>query len=332
MQTKERTMTAITQHTYGSSEQMHVAEVPLPQPAPDEVLIEVHAAGVDRGVWHVMTGKPYLIRVTPYGGLRGPKNPVPGSDVAGRVVAVGSEVTRFAEGDEVFGIGVGAFAEYAVAKETKLVHKPNTVSFDEAGTAAVSGITALQALTETGRLEPGQSVLVIGAAGGVGSFAVQIARALGGIVTGVASGEKLDLVRALGASDTIDYRTENYLDGSRRWDLIIDTGGSNPVSALRRALHKRGTLVIVGGEGGNVAGVGRQIGALLRSIFVKQRLTSFISAEKTEYIQRLADLMADGAVRPAVGSTYSLQEAPQAVSDLTDGAIRGKAAVLVRTD
>jgi NADPH:quinone reductase-like Zn-dependent oxidoreductase len=306
-------------------------EIDPPTIGPDEVLLEVHAAGLDRGVWHVMTGKPYLIRVTPYGGLSGPKHPVPGSDVAGRVVAVGEAVTRFAVGDEVFGIGRGTYAVYATAKEAKLVRKPAGISFEQAGVAAISGITALQALTTIGRLEPGNTVLVIGASGGVGSYAVQIAKALGGVVTGVASTAKLDLVRSLGAEHVIDYTTTDYLDGTSRYDLVIDIGGSNPIRRLRRALTPRGTLVIVGGEGGDtLTGIGRQLRAAMLSPFVGQRLTFFLSAERTEDIQRLADVMAEGSVVPAVGSRYPLDQAPQAIADLEAGRVRGKAVVVVR--
>lgn len=325
-------MRAVLQDRYGTAEAMHLGEAVRPSLQPDEVLVEVHAAGVDRGVWHLMTGKPYVIRVTPFGGLRGPKNPVPGGDLAGRVAEVGDAVTRFAVGDEVFGIGNGSFAEYAVAPESKLVHKPAGVAFDQAGVAATSGVTALQALTTVGRLEAGQRVLVIGAAGGVGSHAVQIAAALGAVVTGVASTDKLDLVRSLGADAVVDYRGGgDYLDGSTRYDLVIDTGGSNPLRRLRRALTPDGTLVIVGGEGGgSLMGIGRQLRAVLLSPFIRQRLTFFISSAGTDELQQLADLLADGRVVPAVGARYPLDQAPQALVDLESGRIRGKAAIVVR--
>ncbi len=324
-------MRAIVQHTYGSAGALGLAQVHRPAIGPDEVLLEVHASGVDRGVWHIMRGTPYVIRLTPYGGLRGPKNPVPGSDVAGRVVAVGDAVTRFSVGDEVFGIGRGTFAEYAVATEAKLVPKPAGVTFEQASVAALSGITALQALTSIGRMEPGQRVLVIGASGGVGSYAVQIATALGGVVTGVASTAKVDLVRSLGAERVIDYTTTDYLDGSDRYDLVIAIGGNDPVRRLRRALTPRGTLVLVGGEGGGtLTGIGRQLRAVMLSPFVGQRLTFFLSAERPEDIQRLADLMADSSVVPAVGARYPLEQAPQALADLEAGRVRGKAVIVVR--
>ena len=324
-------MRAVVQDTYGSSDALRLDTIDRPAIEPDEVLLQVHAAGVDRGVWHIMHGTPYVIRLTPYGGLRGPTNPVLGSDVAGRVVAVGDAVTRFAVGDEVFGIGRGTFAEYAAAKEAKLVHKPAGLSFEQAGVAALSGITALQALTTIGHLAPGQRVLIIGASGGVGSYAVQIAATLGGVVTGVASTAKLDLVRSLGAESAIDYTATDYLDGSTRYDLVLAIGGNDPVRRLRRALTPRGTLVMVGGEGGGtLTGIGRQLRAAMLSPFIGQRLTFFLSAERTEDIQQLADLMADGRVEPAVGPRYPLDQAPQAIADLEAGRVRGKAVIVVR--
>ncbi len=327
----DRRMQAIVQHSYGTSEALHLATIDRPTIAADEVLLEVHAAGVDRGVWHVMTGTPYLMRLTPYGGLRGPTSAVPGSDVAGRVVAVGEDVTRFSVGDEVFGVGAGTYAEYAAAKEAKLVPKPAGVTFEQAGTTAISGLTALQALTSIGQMQAGQSVLVIGASGGVGSFAVQIAAALGGVVTGVASAGKADLVRSLGAEKVVDYHDDAYLDGSQRYDLVVAIGGNAPLRRLRRALAPRGTLVIVGGEGGGtLTGIGRQLRAASLSPFVGQRLVFFLSAERADDLQRLADLMADGSVVSAVGARYPLDQAPQAIADLEAGRVRGKAVIVVR--
>lgn len=329
--TDTATMRAVVQRSYGPAETLHLTEVARPSIKADQVLIEVHASGVDRGVWHLTTGLPYAVRMAGYG-IRRPKQPIPGLDVAGRVVAIGEDVERFAVGDEVFGIGSGTFAEYAVAEQSKLAHKPAALSFEQSAVAAISGITALQALTDVGGLRADQSVLVIGASGGVGTYAVQIARALGATVTAVASAAKADLVRALGASEVIDYASEDYLDGGRRYDLIIDTGGLNPVRRLRRALTATGTLVIVGGEGGGrwTGGTGRQMRAMLMSVFVRQRLTTFISSEKHDHIERLASLMADGSVVPAIGSRYRLEQAPDALSDLAAGRMRGKGVVVVR--
>jgi NADPH:quinone reductase-like Zn-dependent oxidoreductase len=323
-------MRAVVQAAYGGPETLRVEEAAHPEIGADEVLIEVHAAGLDRGVWHLMTGLPYLVRLTGFGFSR-PKTPVPGLDVAGRIVAVGADVTRFEPGDEVFGIASGAYAEYATAKEKKLSHKPMSLSFAEAAVASISGITALQALTDVGRLEPGQRVLVIGASGGVGSYAVQIAKALGATVTGVASGGKAELVWSLGADEVVDYATTDYLDGSTRYDLIIDTGGRNPLRRLRSALERTGTLVIVGGEGGGriTGGFGRQIRAALLSPFVSQRLSMFISQEHHRHIDRLAELFAGGDVKPAVGRRYALSEVPQAIADLESGKAAGKSVVVI---
>ena len=242
-------MRAMVQDRYGTAEVLELRTIDRPQIESTQVLIEVHAAGVDRGVAHLVTGTPYLIRLAGYG-ITKPKHPIPGADVAGRVVAVGDEVTRFRPGDEVFGIANGAYAEYAAADEHKLVHKPANITFQQAGVAAISGGTALQALTDVGRLEAGQRVLVVGASGGVGTYAVQLAKALGGVVTGVASTAKVDMVRSIGADDVIDYSTQEYLDGTTRYDLIIDIGGRNSIRRLRRALTPTGTLVLTGGEGG----------------------------------------------------------------------------------
>lgn len=323
-------MRAAVQHRYGSSDALTVSTIDRPDINSDEVLIEVVAAGVDRGVWHLITGRPYLVRLAGYGVTK-PKNPVPGLDVSGRVVAVGSDVRRFRVGDEVFGIAGGAYAEFAAAKEEKLAHKPAGLSFEKASVAAISGITALQALTDVGAVEAGQAVLIIGASGGVGTYAVQLAKALGATVTGVASGTKADLVESLGADHVIDYAAADYLDGATRYDLIIDIGGRNPVARLRRALKTTGTLVIVGGEGGGsvTGGIGRQLRAKMLSPFVSQRLTFFVSAEHHSDIERLARFMEAGDVTPAIGSRYRLEDVPQAIADLEAGRTRGKSVILV---
>ncbi len=327
------TMRAIVQRAYGSADQLELAIVDRPTIATDEVLIEVSAAGLDRGVWHLMTGSPYLVRLAGFG-LTKPKQPIQGLDVAGRVIAVGSDVTRFSPGDEVFGIASGSFAEYAAAKEDKLALKPSAATFEQAAASAISGITALQALTDVGELEADQHVLVIGASGGVGTFAVQLAKALGAKVTGVASTAKLDLVRSLGADQVIDYTTDDPTDGSRQYDLIIDTGGRTPVRRLRRALTERGTLVIVGGEDGGrwTGGIGRQLRAVLLSPFTKQRLATFISNEAHSSIERLAEFIDAGAVVPAVGQRFTLEHTADAIRQMEAGTTRGKSIIVVRTD
>ena len=325
------TMTAVTQRAYGSADVLSVETVERPTIADDEVLIEVVAAGLDRGVWHLMTGRPYLIRLMGYGPTR-PKQPIPGGDGAGRVVARGDEVTRFSVGDEVFGIASGSFAEYAVAKESKLAAKPRNTSFEQAAASTISGITALQALTTVGRIEPGRHVLVIGASGGVGSFAVQLAKALGATVTGVASTAKLDSVRALGADHVVDYTTTEVDDTGRRYDLVVDIGGRNPLRRLRRALTSDGTLVIVGGEDGDrlTGGIGRQLRAAILSPFVAQRLAFFVSSESLDDIETLAAHLGDGSVVPAVDRCYPLRQTPDAIRAMEAGDVQGKAVITVR--
>lgn len=324
------TMRAVVQERYGHADVLELREVPTPRPGADEVLIEVHAAGVDRGVEHLMTGEPYLVRLG--FGLRRPRQPIPGLDVAGRVVALGSAATRFQVGDEVMGIARGAYAELAVAAEAKLVHKPRRLGFAEAAVAPISGSTALQALTDHGRLQPGERVLVLGASGGVGSYAVQLAVAMGAHVTGVASGAKAEMVRALGAERVIDHRRQHVDADGPVYDLIIDAGGRNPLRRLRRALTREGRLVIVGGEGGNrvTGGIGRQLRAAALSPFVRQDLGFFIQEESERQMGRLVEHLESGAVVPAVARTFTLDEAPDALRALAAGEIAGKAAIVVR--
>ncbi|MGI9615958.1 MAG: NAD(P)-dependent alcohol dehydrogenase [Acidimicrobiales bacterium] len=321
-------MTGATQRRYGNADELRIEQICRPEIAADEVLIEVVAAGLDRGVVHLMTGTPYLIRLMGFG-LRRPKNPVPGFDVAGRVVDVGAFVTRFEPGDEVMGIAKGSFAEYAAAAESKLVHKPEGSSFEAAGVATISGISALQALTTEGNVAAGERVLVIGASGGVGMYAVQIASAFGAVVTGVASGEKCDFVRSLGAHAAIDYKTTDLGDLDQQFDLIIDIGGRNPIGKLRGLLAPSGRLVIVGGENGGriTGGIGRQLGAALLSLFVKQKLGFFMSEESGQYIEPLAELLASGQVVPAVGSRFPLEETAAAIRALEAGQVYGKIAI-----
>lgn len=322
------TMRAIVQDRYGEVDALSMEQTERPQIAADEVLIRVHAAGMDRGTWHTMTGRPYLMRIMGFG-FRGPKNRVPGLDVAGTVVEVGSSVTRFAVGDEVFGISRGSFAEYAAAREDKLAAKPQSLTFEQAAVVPVSGITALQALRDAGHLQAGQRVLIIGASGGVGSYAVQIAKALGAHVTGVASTSKLDLLRSLGADDVIDYTREDFAEGPARFDLIIDIAGNSPLTRLRRALTAHGTLVIVGGEnGGSVTGgIGRQFRALAISPFLRQRLTMHATKERAGDLEPLTDLIESGRVTPSLERTYSLDQVPAAMRQLQAGTVRGKLAV-----
>lgn len=320
-------MRAIVQKRYGTADELALQVIDRPVLEAGEVLVQVHAAGLDRGTWHLMTGLPYAVRLA--FGLRAPKNAVPGFDLAGVVVEVGRDVTRFQPGDEVFGIGRGSFAELAPAREDKLTHKPANVTFQQAAALAISGLTALRGLTDVGRLEAGQRVLVIGASGGVGTYAVQIAKALGAHVTGVASAAKADLVRSIGADHVIDYASEDFADGSRRYDLILDIAGSSSVARLRRALSPSGTLVIAGGEDGGrwTGGVDRQLRAVALSPFVDQRLTTFIAKEHHTGLERLARLVEDGHIVPVIEQTYPLEEMPEAMRHLAAGRARGKLVV-----
>src|SRR6266581_1052498 len=231
-------MKAIVQDTYGSPDVLELRDIDKPVVGDDEVLVRVHAAGVDQGVWHLMAGMPYLLRLAGFG-LRAPKNPVRGSDVAGRVEAVGENVTRFQPGDEVFGTCDGSFAEYASARADRLAPKPANLSFEQAAAVPTSGLAALQAVRDQGKVRPGQRVLIIGAGGGVGTFAVQIAKAGGAEVTGVSSASKTELVRSIGADHVIDYTREDFADGRNRYDVILDIAGNRSLSELRRALTPR---------------------------------------------------------------------------------------------
>jgi NADPH:quinone reductase-like Zn-dependent oxidoreductase len=326
------TMKAIVQDTYGSADVLKLREIDKPAPADGEVLIEVRAAGVDPGVWHLMTGVPYLVRAMGFG-LRAPKVPVRGRDVAGRVEAVGANVTRFKPGDEVFGTAEGTFAEYVCAREDRLALKPANLTFEQAAATPISGVTALQAIRDGGKVKTGQNVLVIGAAGGVGSFAVQVAKAFGATVTGVCSTNKLDLVRSIGADHVIDYTREDFTDGSRRYDLVVDTAGNRPLTQLRRALAPKGMLLIVGGEGGGgrwLAGFDRQIfRAPLLSLMAGQSLRPLVAKESSADLVALSALIEEGKVTPLIDRVYPLSEAPDAIRYLAQGHARGKVVVKI---
>jgi len=331
--TADRTMQAIVQDAYGTTDVFRYERTARPEIADHEVLLRVHAAGLDRGTWHMMAGKPYLLRIIGFG-FRRPKNPVPGIDVAGTVVAVGSDVTRFAVGDEVYGMSRGSFAEHAAAREDKLAHKPANLTFEHAAVAPISAGTALQAVVDVGRVEAGQKVLVLGASGGVGTYAVQLAKAFGAEVTGVASTAKLDFVRSLGADHVLDYTRDDFADGTRKYDLILDIGGLPTLSRLRRALTSTGTAVIVGGEnGGNVTGgFGRSLRAPLVSLFMRQRLTMLASKERATDLERLAPLLEAGQVVPSIDRTYPLDQVPDAMRHLEAGRIRGKVAITIPSE
>lgn len=321
------TMRAIVQDHYGSSDTWQLTDIDRPEITADDVLVKVHAAGLDRGTWHTMTGRPYLMRIMGFG-LRSPKNRVPGLAVAGTVAAVGANVTRFTVGAEVLGVSRGAFAEYAAAREDKLAHKPSTLSFDQAAAVPISATTALQGL-RLGRIEAGQKVLIIGASGGVGTYAVQLAKANGAEVTGVCSAAKADLVRSLGADHTLDYATDDVTDGSRRYDLILDIAGNTPLRHLRHALNPTGSLVIVGGEskGNLTGGVGRSLRAPLVSIFVPQRLAMLAAKEHHADLIPLTELIDAGRLTPIIDATYTLDQARDAMRKLEAGSVRGKISI-----
>jgi NADPH:quinone reductase-like Zn-dependent oxidoreductase len=320
-------MRAIVHAAYGTAPEdvLHLEEVAKPTIDVAQVLVRVHATSVDRGTWHIMAGLPYPIRVAGFG-LRKPKYLNPGRSLAGTVEAVGKDVTGFEPGGEVFGICAGSFAEYASVRPDKLAPKPSNLSFEEAAAVPISGLAALQAVRDHGAVDPGQMVLIVGASGGVGTFAVQIAKAFGAQVTGVCSTAKMDLVRALGADHVIDYSSEDFADGEHHYDVILDIGGNRRLSDLRRALTPTGRLVIVGGEtdGRWLGGTDRQLRAQLLSLFVSQRLGTFIASENAADLIALGELIEAGEVKSAIDRTYPLSDVATAIRHLIDGHARGK--------
>jgi NADPH:quinone reductase-like Zn-dependent oxidoreductase len=321
-------MKAIVQDEYGSADALRFEDVEAPVAGQGEVLLRVRAASAFIGDWHVMTGTPYAIRLV--SGLRSPKQRVRGQDVAGTVEALGEDVTGFLVGDEVFGVGVGTFAEYATARTDRLAPKPTNLSFEEAATVPTTGCTALQGLRDVGHVRSGQTVLVIGAAGGVGSFAVQIAKAFGAHVTGVSSTSKVELVRSIGADEVIDYTREDIVDGKRRFDVIFDTAGNREASYLRGALTPKGTLVLAGGEGGGRwLGMGRVMRAKAVSPFVGQKMTNYLARPKADDLHVLKDLIEAGKLKPLIGATYPLSDVPDAMRELGMGHGRGKVVITV---
>ena len=325
-------MKAIVQDRYGGPDVLEFSDIGQPVPKDNEVLVQVQAAGLHRGDWHVMTGLPYLIRlVVPDLGLRKPKVPVRGMDLAGRVEAVGPNVTRFQPGDEVFGWADGAFAEYAAAPEDQLAPKPADLSFEQAAAVPTSGFAALQGLCDSGEVQPGQQVLIIGAAGAVGLFAVQLAKTFGAQVTGVASTTQLELVRSVGADEVIDYTRDDVTDGTSRWDLILDTAGHRSLSQLRRALTPKGTLVIVGSEGRGrwLGGFDRSLRAPLLARLVGQRLRMLASKPGQQDLQTLRELLEAGKLTPVIDRTYPLGDVPEAMRQMVEGHTRGKLVITV---
>jgi len=322
------TMAAITQHGYGGIEQLRIDRMPVPTPGPDQVLVRVHAVSPDSGTIHIMAADPKLVRLA-FGWSR-PRQPVIGLSFAGEVVAVGDRVEGVAVGDRVAGSAPAAFAEYVVAAPQKIARIPDAVSMTDAATLAISGTTALQAVRDAARVQAGQSVLVIGAGGGVGAFLVQLAVAAGARVTGVASASKADLVRSLGAVDVIDYRTTPGPEGWGRFDVIIDTADGRALHVLRRALTERGTLVIVGADnagGPLLRGADRQLRAVLQNPWVRHRLAAVVNRENGDDVAVLLDMVARGALRAPIDAVAPLEEALPLIERLQRQQVAGKAVI-----
>lgn len=324
-------MRAIAQDRYGDASVLTLKEIDRPEPGQGEVLVRVKAAGADPGVWHMMTGVPYLMRVIGFG-LRRPKVPVRGLALAGIVEAAGPGVTRFGPGDEVFGTcRSGSFAEYATAREDRLAPKPRKLTFEQAAALPVSAVTALQAIRSAG-IKAGQRTAITGAGGGIGTFAVQLAKAQGATVTGVCGPAKADLVRSIGADEVIDYTRAEIDAGGARYDVIIDTAGNRPLALLRRALAPRGTLVLAGGDRYDrpvVTGMSRQLRATSLSMFTGQRLRPLLARENAADLETLARLAGDGAVTPVVDRTYPLADAAEAIRQIAGGHATGKGVVVI---
>jgi len=320
-------MRAIVQDVYGSPDVLELREIDRPPIGDGEALVRVRAASVNPVDWHVMRGSPYVVRLAG-SGLRRPRNAVPGGDVAGVVDAVGRNVTRLRPGDEVFGWCRGACAEYARAAEDHLLPKPASLTFEQAATVPLAGTTALQGLRDIGRLRAGQTVLVIGASGGVGTFAVQIAKALGAEVTGVCSTRNVEMVRSIGADRVIDYTVDDFTQGGRRYDLILQLAGTRSPSECRRALTVRGTLVLSSGDG-RMSGIGRTLAATVSSPFVSQRLVAWLARMNGADLEALAGFVEAGQVTPVIDRTYALGETAAAIRHLEEGHTRGKLVITV---
>jgi NADPH:quinone reductase-like Zn-dependent oxidoreductase len=323
------TMKAIVQDEYGSPvDVLALEEIDKPAVKDDEVLVRVRAASIHIGDTYVMRGVPYVMR--PMFGLRKPKARVPGTDIAGQVEAVGKDVSRFQAGDEVFGWCKGGFAEYANAEESKLVAKPVNLTFEQAAAVPTSALTALQALRDHGKVQPGQKVLIVGASGGVGTFAVQIAKSFGAEVTGVCSTRNVDMVRSIGADHVIDYTTDDFTQGGQRFDLIFDNVGSHSLSDARRALTPNGTLLANGAQvGGWVGGLGRVLKASVSSLFVRQQGRPFVSLPNGDGLATLKELIEAEQVTPVIDRTYPLSQTSEAMGHVGEGHAQGKTVITV---
>jgi NADPH:quinone reductase-like Zn-dependent oxidoreductase len=322
-------MKATVQDRYGSADVLEFREVVKPQIADGEVLVRVRAAGVNPADWAIMSGLPYVAR--PVYGLGKPKVGIRGTDVAGQVEAVGASVTRFRQGDEVFGWATATYAEYAAVPESTLAAKPTNVTFEQAASVPMAGLVALQAVRDHGKVQAGQRVLVVGASGGIGTFAVQIAKSFGAEVTAVCSTRNVDMVRSIGADHVIDYTVEDFTQGEQRYDFILDNVADHSLSELRRALAPTGGLVPNGGRFDNrwFASGGRVIQAHVLKRFVGQRLLPFLVSQKVDDLVALKEMIEAGKVTPVMDRTYPLSEAAEAVSYVGGGHTRGKVVITV---
>jgi NADPH:quinone reductase-like Zn-dependent oxidoreductase len=319
-------MKAIVQHSYGGPETLEFQEIDRPTIGPNDVLVRVHAASVHIGDWILMTGSPYVMRFAT--GLRKPRNPVPGTDAAGTIEAVGMDVTHHRPGDKVFGWCAGAFAEYASGPEDQFIAKPANLTFEQAAAVGVSATTALQLFRDTGKVQPGQKVLINGASGGVGTFAVQIAKAFGAEVTGVTSTRNVDLVRASGADHVVDYTREDFTEGEVRYDLILDNVGNHSMARARGALSPTGTLISNGG--GHAGGkLGRTIRTMLVSMFVRQQAAPTVKTQNHDDLVALKELLEAGKVTPVIDATFPLAKTREAIARVATGRARGTIVVSI---
>jgi NADPH:quinone reductase-like Zn-dependent oxidoreductase len=325
-----RTMHAITHRQYGTPDVLAFEEIERPVPGDDDVLVRVHAAGASVGDHHIVTGKPYLIRLSPFGGLPQPRNRVPGAAMAGRVEAVGAKVTAFRPGDEVFGqAATGAFAEYLVMPAKLLASKPSNLSFEEAA-AVPWGVTALQGLRDAGGLKAGQRVLINGASGGVGTWAVQIAKALGAEVTAVCSSRNVQMVRALGADEVIDYTAEDFVKGGPRFDVMLDMIGNRTLSECRSVLTPTGTYVAcAGGEGDWFGPLFRIVGGLLSSLFTSRKFKTFVMSPKQNDLLFLKELVEAGKAKPVIERRFALSEVAEALRHVGEGRAQGQTVIRI---
>jgi len=319
-------MKAIVYHNYGSPDVLKLEEVPKPTPKDDEVLIRIRAASVNPLDWHYMRGTPYFVRTM--SGLRKPKVTRLGVDLAGQVEAVGKNVTQFQPGDQVFGACSGAFAEYACTSESRLVRKPDNMSFEQAAAVPVAALTALQGLRDKGKIQPGQKILINGAGGGVGTFAVQIAKSFGAEVTAVSSTRNLVLARSIGADLVIDYTQEDFTKSGQRYDLILDCFANHSLFACRRVLNPKGKYIVVGGPIGSMFGLlAGWISALVLSRLVSQKFITFIAKLSKEDLTVMRDLMQAGKITPVIDRRYPLSEVPDAIRYLEEGHAQGKVVI-----